>query len=297
MIVAPLDRSVLAFSHDYPYPYTGWHYHPEYEIHIIQRSTGSYFVGTYAGRFEPGNLVLMGPNLPHMWVSDNACSERSDKLFIENRDMVLQFSETFSKNCINNFEEAKEFGYLLNQSRWGIEFSSDTSARVQKLLQRLIETTGMLRLGLFFEIFSELANDEHRRLLGVAMPDDPSERSERIDQILEYIAENFNRPELTCSLLAEREGMPFSTFSRFFSKSLDCSCQEYINRLRIYKACQLLVETRVPITTISYDVGFDVLSTFNRNFIRYIGVAPRDFRLQRGLEWTIEPGQPLSSSS
>jgi len=297
VIVAPLDRSVLAFSHNYPYPFTGWHYHPEYEIHIIRRSTGSYFVGTHAGRFEPGNLVLMGPNLPHMWVSDAACSEREDSLFIENRDMVLQFSEAFSKNCIRDFEGTKAFELLLHQSRSGIEFSHGTSLLVQDLLQRLIDTSGLSRLSLFFEIFSVLAEDEDRRLLGEAMPEIPLEHTERIDAILEYIAENFNSPELTCGLLAEREKMPFSTFSRFFAKSLNCSCQEYINRLRIYKACQLLIETRVPITSISYDVGFDVLSTFNRNFIRYIGVAPRDFRLKRGFDWTIEPGQPLSSST
>ena len=62
VIVAPLDRGFLAFSHDCPYSYTGWHYHPEYELHLIKRSSGSFFVGTYAGRFEPDNLVLMGPN-------------------------------------------------------------------------------------------------------------------------------------------------------------------------------------------------------------------------------------------
>ncbi|WP_053239725.1 AraC family transcriptional regulator [Pleomorphomonas koreensis] len=297
VIVAPLDRGFLAFSHDYPYSYTGWHYHPEYELHLIKRSSGSFFVGTYAGRFEPDNLVLMGPNMPHMWVSDNSFSERDDRLFIHDRDMALQFSGTFADRCLQVFADAAPFGELFEQSHAGIEFSAAVSAEVAEPLCRLTTAEGPEKLALFFTVFSALVADKGRRLLCPGLPADLGPRSARLNSVLQFIAENYNRPDLTCGMIAEREGMPLSTFSRFFEKNLSCSCLEYINRLRIYKACQLLMETQVPITSICYDIGYDVLSTFNRNFTRFIGVSPSDFRHQRGLTWRLEPGVPLSAAA
>ena len=63
-------ESFKAWEHGYPYRTVRWHFHPEYEIHHVVATTGQYFVGDFIGEFEPGNLVLTGPNLPHNWVSD-----------------------------------------------------------------------------------------------------------------------------------------------------------------------------------------------------------------------------------
>ena len=63
-------ESFAAWSHGYPYRTVRWHFHPEYELHLVVATTGRYFVGDFIGEFEPGNLVLTGPNLPHNWVSD-----------------------------------------------------------------------------------------------------------------------------------------------------------------------------------------------------------------------------------
>ena len=64
------QESFKAWEHGYPFRTVRWHFHPEYEIHHVVNTTGRYFVGDFIGTFEPGNLVLTGPNLPHNWVSD-----------------------------------------------------------------------------------------------------------------------------------------------------------------------------------------------------------------------------------
>jgi len=76
VIQAPLERTFRIYAHDYPFAYSGWHHHPEYELHLIRRSRGHFYVGTYAGEFGPGNLVMTGPNLPHMWIS--SANERDE---------------------------------------------------------------------------------------------------------------------------------------------------------------------------------------------------------------------------
>ena len=63
-------ESFAAWSHGYPFRTVRWHFHPEYELHLVVATSGRYFVGDFIGEFEPGNLVLTGPNLPHNWVSD-----------------------------------------------------------------------------------------------------------------------------------------------------------------------------------------------------------------------------------
>jgi AraC-like DNA-binding protein len=86
---------------------------------------------------------------------------------------------------------------------------------------------------------------------------------------------------LSCREAAHVEGMQLAAFSRLFERHIRCTCVEYINHLRIYKACQLLAETELNITTIGLEVGYDTLSTFNRNFRRLAGRTPSVFRAER----------------
>ena len=46
-----------------------WHYHPEYQLTLVLRGRGKRFVGDDVSLFQAGDLVLTGPDLPHMWCS------------------------------------------------------------------------------------------------------------------------------------------------------------------------------------------------------------------------------------
>jgi AraC-like DNA-binding protein len=112
-------------------------------------------------------------------------------------------------------------------------------------------------------------------------PDYECTQPKLLDGAPVFIAASFNRTDLTCREIAGREGMSLSAFSRFFERHVKCTCLEYVNRLRIYKACQLLLETDERITSICFDVGYDTPSTFNRNFMRMIRTSPSAFRMER----------------
>ena len=84
-----------------PFNYTGWHYHPEFEIHLIRRSSGLRYVGTHVGQFDVGDLVMTGANLPHMWVTDGARDELpAGPIEIAERDLAIQFSGAFRNNFV-----------------------------------------------------------------------------------------------------------------------------------------------------------------------------------------------------
>src|SRR5438445_11347027 len=73
-------------EHGFPNSLVRWHYHEEYELHLILETSGKVFVGDYIGQFSPGHLVLTGPRVPHNWVSMDPPPEG-----VKLRDMVIQF--------------------------------------------------------------------------------------------------------------------------------------------------------------------------------------------------------------
>ena len=42
VIETPLERTFRVYAHDYPFTYSGWHHHPEYELHLIRRSSRTF---------------------------------------------------------------------------------------------------------------------------------------------------------------------------------------------------------------------------------------------------------------
>ena len=148
-------------------------------------------------------------------------------------------------------------------------------------MEALLAASGLERVALF-SLCSRNSGRRPRTEVAVAQgADHECAQPKRLEQILAYIAANFNRPNLSCREIANVEGMGLPAFSRLFERHVRCACGEYINHLRIYKACQLLVETDDAITTIGLEVGYDTLSTFNRNFRRLIGKTPSAFRAER----------------
>jgi len=282
VIATPLERDFLVFCHDYPFNYTGWHYHPEFEIHLIRRSSGLRYIGTHVAPFDEGDLVMTGANLPHMWVSDTQKTPASSgPVQVQERDLVVQFNGDFANKCIQDFVDCASFSTLLEESRAGIKFSDAASQAAWPLLHELLSATGLQRFSAFFQILGILGADRERSSLSLAMPKTDGLQMKRVNSILKFIVENYSRADLSCGEIAERENMGLSAFSRFFERHVRCTCLEYLNRMRIYKSCQMLIETESSITVIAYDIGYDSLSTFNRNFTRYIGVSPSKFRAER----------------
>lgn len=66
--------------------------------------------------------------------------------------------------------------------------------------------------------------------------------------------------------------------SKYFKERTGQSFTEYVNRYRVNEACYLLSNFDAPVLQISLDCGFDSLRSFNRNFKKYIGVSPSEYR-------------------
>lgn len=268
-------ESFKAWSHGYPFHTVRWHFHPEYELHHVVATRGRYFVGDFIGEFEPGNLVLTGPNLPHNWVS-----ELPDGASVPLRCRIVQFSEDFIGNTIKVLPELGAFERVLERSRHGALFSTQTAAEIAPALEELIEAQGVRRIELFIGVMGALSRASDIRTLASSryLPDPSGYMSVGINKVLAHIGGHLTEP-FNESDLAAIAGQSASAFSRSFRRHTGMALVQYVNRLRINLACQLLMsDEAMPIIEICYAVGFNNLSNFNRQFLTQKGMPPSRFR-------------------
>ncbi|RRI07770.1 AraC family transcriptional regulator [Mesorhizobium tamadayense] len=268
-------ESFTAWSHGYPFRTVRWHFHPEYELHLIVATRGRYFVGDFIGEFEPGNLVLTGPNLPHNWVSDVPKDAT-----VPLRCRIIQFNEGFIDGAINTFPELAALTPVLEASRRGVLFSRQTSRQLAPLMEEIMNSQGVRRIELFMMMMGLLSRAEGAQMLASAsyLPDPSGYMSAGINKALAYLRENLTQPFSETDLAAIADQSP-SVFSRAFRQHTGMTLVQYVKRLRINLACQMLMsDEQASITSICFEVGYNTLSNFNRQFLAEKGMTPSHFR-------------------
>jgi len=266
---------VRCLEHGFPNPLVRWHYHEEYELHLIVATRGKVFVGDYIGHFEPGHLVLTGPRLPHNWISTDVPLEG-----IARRDMVIQFPDAPLRQAAALIPEIAEVLPLLERARHGIEFFG-LSERARERFERIKRCHGLQRFGEFCDFLGELSRSADYRLLSAVQLQsfDDDAALARISSIVDYLTEHYAEP-FSMADLCHKVGMSESSFSRTFRRATGNTFTDFVNRLRINKACQLLMETDRYITNVCYDVGFNNVANFNRRFLQIKGQTPKEYRRQ-----------------
>jgi len=270
-------------AHGIPSPLVRWHHHDEYELHLIMETSGKVFVGDYIGHFQPGHLVLTGPRVPHNWISSDAPPGG-----VALRDRVIQFAHEPIEQACELFPEFKEILPLLEQAKYGIEFFG-VSEMAQAHFERVATSRGLARIAGFCEFMGMLAHCRDFRLLSSVKLQcaDDDESMAQVAAVVGYISEHCAEP-LSMAEVSARFRMPESRFSRFFRRATGNTFTDFVNRMRISKACQLLMDTDRYVTTICYEVGFNNVATFNRRFLAIKGLTPTDFRRQSASRFGIE---------
>lgn len=266
---------VRCIAHGFPTPLARWHCHDEYELHLITATSGKAFVGDWIGPFQPGHLVLCGPRLPHNWISMDM-PEGGVAL----RDLVIQFAHGPIAHAAEQIPELAEVMALLERSRNGIEFFGLSDRAVQHF-HAVKAAHGFQRLAAFCAYLDDLARcTDYRLLSSVRMQgEDDDAESDQINAVVNRITRDFAQP-LSAGDLADELGMSESRFSRFFRRATGNTFTDFVNRVRVNRAGQLLMETDRLVTHICYEVGFNNVANFNRRFLEIKGLTPSEFRRQ-----------------
>lgn len=274
MIICPPAESFRWNMHDYPYFGAKWHYHPEYELHLTQSTSGVMMVGDHIGEFQPGCLVLTGPNVPHNWVSDI-----EPGTLVRNRDMLIQFTSEWADRVTAFCPELGAIGPLFEDAVYGLEFHGATAHAGRRLLAQIGSANGPERVLLFLQLMIVLARDpsERRRLSRLAPASTRVELPAELDAAMRYVLENYGE-DIDLAAVARHCGLEPQAFSRLFKRQTGHTFARYVILARIYAACSLLTQTYRPITDICFDVGFNNIANFNRQFFKICGRTPSDYR-------------------
>jgi AraC-like DNA-binding protein len=250
-----------------------WHYHPEYEICLTLNSRGQRYIGEHIADYDHLDFVLLGPKLPHTWCS---------KALLEPGQHLTYVAQLPTK-WIENLAQQPELGALselLGKSKYGVEFSQTTAVQACRLfdemenaspLQRFIGLLEMLRLMLADAQAKVICKNDYAPNIF------PDSSTEKIDKVIAYIHDHYTE-NLKAEQLAELIHMSTNHFHSFFKQRTEQTLTELINKLRIGKACSMLLNTDLSIAIIGERCGFNNLSNFNRRFLQIKGCTPREFR-------------------
>jgi len=272
----PADAGLVrCLAHGFPTPLARWHFHDEYELHLITSTSGKAFVGDWIGPFQPGHLVLCGPRLPHNWISFDLPEGG-----VAERDLVIQFRHEPIEQAAAIVPELAEAMPLLERARHGIEFFG-MSERGREHWLSVKHARGLARFAAFCDFLADLTRcTDYRLLSNVQMQGkDDDAGLEQINAIVDRITGDLAEPLLASAAAAEL-GMSESRFSRFFRRATGNTFTDFVNLVRVNRACQLLMETDRQVTRICYEVGFNNVANFNRRFREIKGMTPSEFRHQ-----------------
>ena len=268
------DQSFKVWSHGYPFRTVRWHFHPEYELHLVTATAGMRYVGDHIGPFSVGDLVLAGPNLPHNWISDVPDGEA-----VAERCLVLQFTGAFMAGCLATFPELRFVTPVLAEAVRGVRFQPGTAEAVLPRLRALLDAAGARRIALFVEILDLVGHAPDRLpLASIGFRPDPSAYlSGPMNLVLQHIDRNLTG-ELAEPEVAKLSRQSVSAFSRAFRRHTGMTFVQYVNSLRIELACQHLGQDDLTVAEICFEVGFNNVSNFNRQFLAAKGMPPSRFR-------------------
>ena len=260
------QNSYLAYQYSVPsFPFQ-WHYHPEYELTLILEGSGERLVGDSHEPFSAGDLVLLGPGLPHTWVSDEKSAA-----------VVIQFTEAFAAPLLQ-YPECERIRRLLVRSSQGLQFAAKTSASHMDSLLRLPQCKAVTRISALLQVLGSLSSKNARPLASPYFQAARGRKAEsRINTVCRYI-QTHSTGNISLRDIAALVNLSESAFCKFFKRTTGKTFSDYLVDIRLGHACHLLTETDDNIAEIAYLSGFDSLTYFNRVFLKKKGLRPREFR-------------------
>ncbi len=246
-----------------------WHYHPQTELTLIQHGEGTRYIADHIELFQPGDLVLIGSNVPHYWHVRGQSSGLAIQWHFPEQHGIWDFVES---DALRSLEE---------HARRGLHLSGLAAATVRNLMESMHLHAGLRRLTHLFSILSVLidapAGDVRPLSARPFSLSGTDENQEAIRRAVSFITAHYRQP-IRLDALLDLTGMSRATFARQFQLHSGRSFSTFLNQVRLQAVCRALRDTKAPITSIALENGFNQLSFFNRLFRREFGMNPSRYR-------------------
>lgn len=270
---ADFGSTIMVKEFVYPYQnnYQYWHFHHEYELIYINSGPGKRYIGSHISYFSNGELILIGPRLPHYSFTEPFTPEQMKT--------SIQMKENFAGEAFFLLPEMTAMKQLFEKAKKGISFHGLTKKNVGKKIEKLMLFDGFERILKVLEILNDLALSDEYTVLnaqGFLIEVSPQD-NDRLNSIYNFIRENFKR-SLSLTEVAGQASMTVPSFARYFKKMTGKTFTQFVNEYRLVHASKLLAEKPTSITDICFESGFNNFSHFNKLFKQFTGKNPSEYR-------------------
>jgi AraC-like DNA-binding protein len=247
-----------------------WHYHPEYEIVFVKKGSGKLHIGEHLTNYEEGELVFIGPDLPHTGFGYGVIGEHEE--------IVVQLRKDFLGEDFMQKPELQHIRELFERAKQGLSFHGKAQKIVATKLQKMLQLSHFERLVELLNIFQTLATTQEFKTLNAdGKRFDFSHKDEdRINKVYEFVEQNY-RQSIDIQAVADLTHLAVPSFCRYFKKITHITYTDFVNEYRINQACRLLLENK-PIADIGFEIGFNNISHFNKTFKQLKGMSPREYK-------------------
>ncbi|MFZ4724127.1 MAG: helix-turn-helix domain-containing protein [Paludibacter sp.] len=253
-----------------------WHYHDKYEISFITEGTGKRIVADSIEEFQPGDLVFIGRNLPHVWLVD------IEQFTTNQRKMEMVYLQ-FPMEVINSemikLPEFRNISIALSLSERGIRITGQTLNEVSEIMLQLPYLDSFERFLQFLKLMDIIGRSEN--IVQLASKEyvnkQFSYKNKRIAAIHEYLMRNYQK-NIDLVQIASLVNMAEGSVCRFFKMQVGMTIFEYLNQIKIEFACKLLMNKNMSVMDVAFDSGFNNLSHFNKQFKKNTGLTPLEYK-------------------
>lgn len=269
------NHALLVQVDEMPFFYDQLHYHPEFQITAIVKGEGIFYAGNNMSAFEVKDIFIIGANVPHLlkcskvYHSDNSPGVKGVSLFFDEFSFGKKFFEIGEMEGLNS---------LLKDSNRVIKVNGPLN---DAIFDRIVSTPKLENEQLvitFLEILSLLRQSE-KKFLNTEQYNLILNNNEggRLNEVLDYTFQYFKQ-EIKIEQIAKIALLSRSQFSYFFKLHTGKTYIQFVNELRIENACILLKNEQYSIEQICYEVGFQNLSNFARQFKKMKGLTASKYR-------------------
>lgn len=259
------------------FPCVPLHWHGEFEINYILEGSAEFLCGEERFISRSGDIIIIPPNMPHAIYTYGNSTQRYDTIVFSADMLGAHSNDRSAAECIiplmnshsvirhHITEDHPYYSEIITITENIFSCAKGDSYRLDMLMK-----SELLRL------FWLLENNGDIHPVAENSTDYSSIRPS-----LEYISENFCE-NITIQQLADISHLSKSYFMNRFRQTAGVGAIEYINQLRIKKACRLLLESSMSMTETAFECGFRNISNFNRQFRKLVGCTPCEYKKHPG---------------
>jgi AraC-like DNA-binding protein len=270
------DQSAIHLQiDDEPYFYDKLHQHPERQLTVIEKGEGTLIYGDFVGRFAPGDVFLMGSNVPHVFRSDEQFYAKNEPGAALSRSIFFDWEGMGT--AFTQLPEFRKVNAFLAQAEQGGVATGKLASEISDLFDAIFKKKGVERFNLFMTVLDKLSRSKFWKPLS-ALPNRNLKELEgqRLDDIFQFTMTNYQRP-IALEELADLTHMNKAAFCRYFKQHTRKTYVEFLNEYRVNRACSLLLQPDRSVASVAYEVGFNNLSHFNRKFKTVMNQTPKGF--------------------